>query len=168
MSATLESIKAYGAVCPNCACVDRIVDEKVTRPLETSDVVSAWLFGLLGAVVSLFGRTTRRLRCLACGCRFPAPTGLITRVVLWLVLTTLAMLVFGGASYFAESSLTSQSLAWVSDACTRLAEHPAIALTLAATMMLAGIGAVIAGHASAAGERKRVYRALVRSGRQPD
>lgn len=64
-----------GVWCPACGRPRGISRETLTRPLGAADVVVAGVFGVIGAIMTLSGRSTVRLRCAACRCRFPEPAG---------------------------------------------------------------------------------------------
>ena len=81
-----DAKEVRGACCPACGRAGGIRRERRAQDLDAGDVVAAWLFGLLGVLLVLGGRTTVRLRCTACRCRFPEPLRPARAVVVFGVL----------------------------------------------------------------------------------
>ena len=107
-----------GEICPACAHTDSIIRETSTRALDAGDLVSVWVFGWLGFISALTGRTTVRLRCQHCNCRFARRTGFFSGLLWWIVLTVIATAPFAalatiGAPYKRGSQYVLDSVASV-------------------------------------------------------
>lgn len=162
MTESHSHVPVVGHICPACAEVDQIIDESETEPLGGGDLVGAWLFGLLGVLLALSGRTTRRLRCLRCRCRFGYPPGLPAKLIVWLVVTGVAGVLLSVAARVYAPKDNNAFLRWVSATCTTLAKQPMLAASIAATLALSGVLAVVIGHVRESYRRHEICRAIQR------
>lgn len=148
-----------GLICPACEHADAI--DRDPRPLRDSDLLSAWLFGLLGVISTMADRNAR-LRCGRCGRRFRRPTGVWTAPAA----VVIAAALFGwGAAAAAEG--TPGLEVRMEPVVKLVVEHPVGAVVLAATccgVLLIGLAerSVRAGLAEARSRRLRAERARLR------
>lgn len=151
-----------GVICPACSHVDAVIEETHVRPLDASDVIGAWMFGWVGALAALTGRTTKRLRCGRCSCRFSRGVGLFTKLFWWMVVVGVAMVIAGVSAAMLQPTMATGALSPVSGACSWLAANPLVAVVLVATFLLVLFFSAVIAHTNAAVERRHLYNALLK------
>lgn len=148
-----------GLICPACEHADAI--ERDPRPLRDSDLLSAWLFGILGVIATAADRNAR-LRCGRCGRRFRRPARAWTAPAA----AVIAAPVLGWAAA-AAAECTPELEARMEPVVKLVAEHPVGAVVFAATccgVLLIALAerSVRAGLAEARSRRLRAERARLR------
>ena len=100
-----------GSRCPACGDRDAIYMETEHEPMSREEAVLSRAMGVLGMIASMVPRSSVRLRCAECDCRFPRPLSRGTRYA-WAG-AALALLVGAGAVFFAHRGVLTAWLASV-------------------------------------------------------
>jgi hypothetical protein len=74
-----------GHRCPACGRAAGIRRERRTEAYDTGHLALAAIFGWLGVLAAVGGRTRVRLRCTNCQCQFPEPIGFVRGLLAWLI-----------------------------------------------------------------------------------